>query len=58
MSKTGRKIKEFQSAFEVKDLAATGTCRQVTLLTLIDTARAGVNCTLRSAGKTRLSLGV
>ena len=33
MSKTGRKIKEFQSAFEVKDLAATGTCRQVTLLT-------------------------
>ena len=27
------KIKAFQSAFEVKDLAANGTCRQVDLLT-------------------------
>ena len=27
------KIKAFQSAFEVRDLAANGTCSQVTLLT-------------------------
>ena len=31
--KLARKIKAFQLAFEVKDLAANGTCRQVTLLT-------------------------
>ena len=31
--KLATKIKAFQSAFEVKDLAANGTCRQVTLLT-------------------------
>ena len=31
--KLARKIKAFQSALEVKDLAANGTCRQVTLLT-------------------------
>ena len=31
--KLATKIKAFQSVFEVKDLAANGTCRQVTLLT-------------------------
>ena len=31
--KLATKIKALQSAFEVKDLAANGTCRQVTLLT-------------------------
>ena len=31
--KQAAKIKAFQSAFEIKDLAANGTCRQVTLLT-------------------------
>ena len=31
--KLATKIKAFQSAFEVRDLAANGTCRQVTLLT-------------------------
>ena len=31
--KLATKIKAFQSAFEVRDLAAKGTCRQVTLLT-------------------------
>ena len=31
--KLATKIKEFQSAFEVKDSAANGTCRQVNLLT-------------------------
>ena len=31
--KLAAKIKAFQSAFEIKDLAANGTCRQVTLLT-------------------------
>ena len=31
--KLATKIKAFQSAFDVKDLAAKGTCRQVTLLT-------------------------
>ena len=31
--KLAAKIKAFQSAFEIKDLAADGTCRQVTLLT-------------------------
>ena len=30
--KLATKIKAFQSAFEVRDLAAKGTCRQVTLL--------------------------
>ena len=30
------KIKAFQSAFEVKDSAANGTCRQVNFLTYID----------------------
>ena len=34
--KLAAKIKAFQSAFEIKDLATNGTCRQVTLLTLID----------------------
>ena len=34
--KLAAKIKAFQSAFEIKDLAANGTCRQVTLLTYID----------------------
>ena len=34
--KLATKIKAFQSAFEVQDLAANGTCRQITLLTLID----------------------
>ena len=33
VKKLATKIKAFQSAFEVKDLAANGTCRQVTLLT-------------------------
>ena len=31
--KLATKIKAFQSAFEVKDSAANGTCRQVNLLT-------------------------
>ena len=31
--KLATKIKAFQSAFEVRDLAANGTCRKVTLLT-------------------------
>ena len=31
--KLASKIKAFQSAFEIKDLAAEGTCRQITLLT-------------------------
>ena len=31
--KLATKIKAFQSAFEVRDLAANGTCRQVNLLT-------------------------
>ena len=31
--KLAAKIKAFQSAFEIKDLAANGTCRQATLMT-------------------------
>ena len=34
--KLATKINGFQSAFEVKDLATNGTCRQVTLLPQID----------------------
>ena len=50
------KIKAFQLAFEVRDSAVNGTCRQDNLLTKIDAISSTCLLHLVVARKTRLSL--